>query len=107
MTTNAPWNDEAKRDREQFAEVGANVVGALQREIDRVDPATDPRAIYGLCRDHIIDLTARWIQAMQQADEYDAVLFGASPGVLLRALRSHLTLGQLAQLTDMLRDGPE
>jgi hypothetical protein len=106
MTTNAPWNDEAKRDRERFAEAGADLIGVLQRQIDRTDPAADPRAIYALLRDHLIDQTAHWVQAMQQADEYDAVLFGASPAVLLHALRAHLTLGQLAQLAGMLRDGP-
>jgi hypothetical protein len=106
--TNAPWNDEMKRDREQFAELGANMAGILQSEIDRVGPATNPRAIYALCRDHIIDSTARWVQAYQQADEYDAILYGASPNVLLRALRSHLSPGQLVQLADMLRnDGPQ
>ena len=35
----------------------------------------------------------------RNAEHYDAVLFGASRAALVRALRQHLTLGQLAQLT--------
>ena len=50
--TNAPWNDEMKRDREQFAELGANMAGILQSEIDRVGPATNPRDLRAMQGPH-------------------------------------------------------
>ena len=95
---------EAQLDREKFAETSANLIGVIQRELDRDDLAPDVREIYTLIRDHEIDLTARWVEMARNAEHYDAILFGASPAVLVRALRQHLTLGQLAQLTLLLRE---
>lgn len=95
---------EAQLDREKFAEAGANIIGVIQRELDRTDLPADQRAIYTQLRDHEIDLTARWVQSMRDAEELDAVLFGAKPAVLLHALRQHLSPGQLVQLANILLD---
>ena len=95
---------DAQLEREKFAETGANMIGIIQRELDRDDLPPDIREIYTVIRDHEIDLTARWVEMARNAEHYDAILFGASPAVLARALRRHLTLGQLAQLTSLLRE---
>jgi len=92
----------AGRDREEFAERGADIAGVIDRQLERTDLPPDAIEAFTILKNWAITMTAAHVQAMQDAEQVDAVLFGTGPAAILAALRKNLTTSQLATLARML-----